>query len=109
MRPSTLPPPQIADALEIGPRVHDAGLPDATARAAEFVGGQRPVPRLLEVAHVAHRLCASQGYVRRLIREGKLAAIRLGTRWRVDPEDLKRFIDAQREPAVPLGARGHRR
>lgn len=53
-------------------------------------------PRLLEVQHVAHRLSASQEFVRRLIREKKLAAIRLGTRWRVDPNDLQAFIDAQR-------------
>lgn len=55
-----------------------------------------PLPRLLEVQHVAHRLSASQEFVRRLIREKKLAAIRLGTRWRVDPVDLQAFIDAQR-------------
>ena len=54
------------------------------------------LPRLLEVSHVAHRLSASQEFVRRLIREKKLPAIRLGTRWRVDPSDLQRFIDAQR-------------
>jgi len=52
--------------------------------------------RLLEVSHVAHRLSASQEYVRRLIRDRKLKAIRLGTRWRVDPVDLQAFIDAQR-------------
>lgn len=54
------------------------------------------VSHLLEVSHVAHRLSASQEFVRRLIRERKLAAIRLGTRWRVDPIDLQAFIDAQR-------------
>jgi len=53
-------------------------------------------PRLLEVAHVAHRLSASQEFVRRLIREGKLKAIRIGRRWRIDPADLEAFIDAQR-------------
>ena len=53
-------------------------------------------PRLLEVSHVAHRLSASPEYVRRLIREKKLPAILLGTRYRVDPVDLQRFIDAQR-------------
>lgn len=66
---------------------------------------RRPMPfdpllthtdRLLEVSHVAHRLSASQEYVRRLIRDRKLKAIRLGTRWRVDPVDLQAFIDAQR-------------
>jgi excisionase family DNA binding protein len=61
------------------------------------------LPRLLEVAHVAHRLSASQEYVRRLIRERKLQAIRLGTRWRVDPVDLQAFIDQQRAQS----ANGH--
>ncbi len=55
-----------------------------------------PVPHLLEVSHVAHRLSASQEFVRRLIRDKKLAAIRLGTRYRIDPMDLQAFIDAQR-------------
>jgi excisionase family DNA binding protein len=56
-----------------------------------------PVPRLLEVSHVAHRLSASQEYVRRLIREHKLPAIRLGARWRVDPRDLEAFIESHRQ------------
>lgn len=54
------------------------------------------MPKLLEVSHVAHRLSASEEFVRRLIREKKLPAIRLGTRWRVDPRDLEAFVDAQR-------------
>lgn len=54
------------------------------------------IPRLLEVSHVAHRLSASQEFVRRLIRDGRLAAIRIGTRWRVDPRDLETYIDACR-------------
>jgi excisionase family DNA binding protein len=58
-----------------------------------------PIPRLLEVAHVAHRLGASQEYVRRLIRRRELAAIRLGARWRVEPADLQAFVDAQRVPS----------
>ncbi len=54
------------------------------------------LPKLLEVSHVAHRLSVSPGFVRQLIRDKKLAAIRLGTRLRVDPLDLQAFIDAQR-------------
>jgi excisionase family DNA binding protein len=61
-------------------------------------------PRLLEVAHVAHRLSASQEFVRRLIREGKLRAIRIGRRWRVDPADLEAFIDQQRTAGEPRRA-----
>lgn len=55
-----------------------------------------PASRLLEVNHVAIRLSVSQRFVWRLIREQKLAAIRLGARWRIDPDDLKEFLDAQR-------------
>jgi excisionase family DNA binding protein len=51
---------------------------------------------LLEVNHVAHRLSASPGFVRRLIRESKLPALRLGGRWRVDQRDLQTFITALR-------------
>lgn len=54
------------------------------------------IPHLLEVAHVAHRLSASEEFVRRLIRDRKLAAIRLGARWRIDPVDLQAFLDQQR-------------
>ena len=60
-----------------------------------------PLP-LLEVAHVAHRLRLSHEQVRRLIRDGQLKAIRLGTRWRVDEKDLEAFIDAHRKyPTTP--------
>lgn len=54
-------------------------------------------PRLLEVSHVAHRLSVSEEFVRRLIRKHKIAAIRLESRWRVDPVDLQAFIDKRRE------------
>jgi excisionase family DNA binding protein len=52
-------------------------------------------PKLLEVNHVAHRLSFSQEWVRRLIRDKKLPAIRIGGRWRVEPAALQRFIDEQ--------------
>ncbi len=57
-------------------------------------------PHLLEVSHVAHRLSMSEDYVYRLIHDGKLAAIRLGKRWRVDAADLQAFIAKQRRAAV---------
>lgn len=52
--------------------------------------------KLLEVAHVAHRLSVSHEFVRRLIRDRKLKAIRMGRRLRIDPADLDAFIDRQR-------------
>ncbi len=54
------------------------------------------IPHLLEVSQVAHRLSLSEDYVRRLIRKRQLPAIQFGTRYRVDPEDLRQFITAQR-------------
>ncbi len=54
------------------------------------------IPHLVEVNVVAHRLSVSPEYVRDLIRDGKLAGVRLGNRWRVDTRDVTAFIDAQR-------------
>jgi len=54
------------------------------------------VPPLLEVHEVAYRLKSSQESVLRLIRKGKLPAIRVFRTWRIDPVDLKAFIDAHR-------------
>lgn len=57
-------------------------------------------PRLLEVSHVAHRLSVGDDYVLGLIHGKKLAAILLGTRWRIDPVDLEAFIDKNRTRVV---------
>lgn len=59
-----------------------------------------PGTELLEVAHVSHRLRSSDEYVRQLIRSRKLAAIRFGNRYRIDPLDLQAFIDKHRIPAT---------
>ncbi len=48
----------------------------------------------LEVAHVAHRLKTSPAFVRRLIREGRLSAFRVGNRWRIEEADLLAYIAA---------------
>lgn len=56
--------------------------------------------RLLEVAHVAHRLSVSPWLVRQFIHKLELPAIRVGARWRVDPQDLQAFIDARRIAAL---------
>jgi excisionase family DNA binding protein len=67
------------------------------ARILMPLESQHPhLPRLLEVHEVAYQLKSSQETVRRLIRDRKLAAIRLGTQWRIDPVDLQAFLDAQR-------------
>jgi excisionase family DNA binding protein len=54
-------------------------------------------PRLWEVHEVAYHLKASPEAVHRLIRNLELPAIRWGKRsWRVDPADVKAFVDARR-------------
>jgi len=54
------------------------------------------VPHVLEVHEVAYSLKCSQETVRRLIREHKLLAFRLGAHWRVDADELKAFMVRQR-------------
>lgn len=54
-----------------------------------------PYP-LLEVHHVARKLGYGPDHVRQLIRDGKLRGIRFGRRWRIDPSDLKAYIDRHR-------------
>ncbi len=58
-----------------------------------------PIPHLLEVSHVAHRLSVSQRFVRQLIRDGKLRAIWLETRWRVELSELEAYLDRCRQAA----------
>ncbi len=65
-------------------------------------------PRLLEVHEVAFYLRCSQEKVRRLIRERKLTATRVGTHWRVDPHDLKTYLDTQRQERIVEAPRDHR-
>ncbi len=81
----------------------DLGAPQPAVSPIVMRGRRRPSapqssdqPPFLEVWHIAHRLSVSEEFVRRLLRGKKLAAIRLGNRWRVDPIDLAAFIDAQR-------------
>lgn len=52
------------------------------------------LPRFLEVSHIARRLSTSQEFVRRLIREGRLPAIRMGTRYRVTERAYDAYVAA---------------
>jgi len=52
--------------------------------------------RLLEVAHVAHRLSCSERHVRRLLRDQKLPAVYLDGMWWVEPDDLQAYIESHR-------------
>ena len=49
--------------------------------------------RLLTVEQVAKRLQLSERQVRRLIKRGELRALHIGRRVRIDPRDLKDFLE----------------
>lgn len=51
---------------------------------------------LLTVTDAAERLGLKHGAVRRAIARGDLPAMKLCSRIRIDPADLRRWIDAQR-------------
>lgn len=55
---------------------------------------------LLEVHHVARKLGYGPAHVRDLIRDGKLRGIRFGRRWRIDPADLRAYIDKHRTTEI---------
>lgn len=57
------------------------------------------IQNLLEVDAVARRLSVSPEYVRRLIRDRVLPAIRLGQRLRVEPRVLEAFLEARKTDA----------
>lgn len=66
-------------------------LDDATQEVAR-------TERLLEIAHVAHRLSVSLEYARRLCRAGKIPAIRLEHgQYRIERRDLEAYISARRD------------
>jgi excisionase family DNA binding protein len=52
------------------------------------------------MSHVAHCLSRSQGDVRRLIRCGRLKALRDGDQWRVDPRDFDAYLAQCRQDAM---------
>lgn len=51
---------------------------------------------LLKIKQVAQELSMSIKSVRKLIRDGKLHAVKIGKLWRVDEADLQAFIMARR-------------
>jgi excisionase family DNA binding protein len=68
------------DAEEVAELRELLGLNNPTATA--------PPERLLTVAEAADRLSLAQETVRRSVRDGRLAARKLGGAWRIDPTDL---------------------
>lgn len=61
-----------------------------------------PLPFLLEVGTVAHRLGMSPEFVRELIRKGKLPAKRFGRCLRVDAADVRAYIEHEQAPLGTL-------
>lgn len=59
-----------------------------------------PQEDLLEVHRVARRLGYGPAHVRDLIRRGQLRGIRFGRRWRIDPADLRAYIEKNRTPEI---------
>ena len=51
-------------------------------------------PSLLRVGEVASLLQVSGNTVTRLIRQGKIPAIRVGRCWRIPRDDMARWLDA---------------
>ncbi len=79
----------------------DCELPDMLWRAyrgeaMEDTAGCDAETRLLKVAEVAHIFRVSRSTVVRLIREGKLQAVRVGRMYRIDAEDVLAFLETER-------------
>ncbi len=54
---------------------------------------------LLSIDETAEKLKSHPETVRRFIREGQLAGVKLGRSWRVREADLRAFVDARVIPA----------
>lgn len=54
--------------------------------------------QMLKAEDVARRLNVSVATVRRWLRSGELAGIQFANEWRIDPEDLQKFINRKKGP-----------
>lgn len=66
------------------------------ASTANLAGGPPEQPEFLAPQEVAELLRVSVYTVRRWIKEGDLPAYKVGRSWRIDQEELERWLDAQR-------------
>lgn len=57
--------------------------------------------KMLTVPEVAQRLDLAPHTIRRYIWRGALPAAKFGRLWRIDPEDLKKFIEERKQPRPP--------
>ncbi len=56
--------------------------------------------RLLDLDQAARYLGTTERHVRRLWQERRIAAVKIGSRVRFDPQDLDAFIEAHRQRAL---------
>ena len=55
-----------------------------------------PKPRLIKPEEAAYRLGVSTLTIKKWLRNGKLPGVKVGHLWRVDEEDLERFIEERK-------------
>lgn len=67
------------------------------ASTANLTEGPPEQPEFLTPQEVAELLRVSVYTVRRWIKEGDLPAYKVGRSWRIDQEELERWLDAQRQ------------
>ena len=65
-------------------------------------------PPLLTVHEVAERLRSGEHTIRRLIKSGELPALRVGQQYRIDGNELERWLYGDPPPAGPGAAQARR-
>lgn len=57
------------------------------------------VPLIIDVAYASLLLGVCEVTVRRLIRDGKLKAVKIGEAWKINKADMKEFMNAKENVA----------
>jgi excisionase family DNA binding protein len=68
--------------------------------------GEENLPPIMTIAQVSEHIGLQELTVRRLAREGKIPALKLGRQWRIKRDLLDAWIKGH--PVGSLGARGQR-
>ncbi len=71
------------------------------ARGEDYGEGVTTLDRLLTVREAAAVLAVSRPTLERIIRRGELVPVRIGSRRRFLPNDLRDYIERGREERVP--------
>lgn len=64
---------------------------------------QTDSPKLLKASDVANRLNVSRSLAYRLLQDGSIPAVRIGTALRVRPQELEAFIESHISGSDPPG------